>query len=180
MSESIRFQCRHCGEWHEGLPDMAFDAPTQYDQLVPAERQLAKKSDDICVIGEDFFIRATLPIRIIDSDEEFNFGCWVSLSKANFARYLDLFDATGGAWESPYFGWLCNRFPWYPDTLHLKTNVHLQPYPRRPWIELEPTDHPLAIHQRDGITRETLAEILRRTNIHPEVGTAFTLTGSFR
>jgi len=161
MLEPIRFQCRHCGQSHEGQPDLAFDAPHQYEQLTPEDRQLA-----VCVIGDDYFIRVTLPLQIIDSDEDFHFGCWVSLSKVNFARYLDLFEAADVTGEGPYFGWLCNRFPWYPDTLHLKTNVHLQPYPKRPWIELEPTDHPLAIHQREGITRETLTEIFA-ANEHP-------------
>jgi hypothetical protein len=138
---------------------MAFDSPIQYERLTPAERKRARKSDDICVIGEDFFIRATLPLPIIDSDDEFNVGVWVSLSKSNFARYVELFEATDVVREGPYFGWLCNRLPWYPDTLLLKTNVHVCPYPQRPWIELEPTDHPLAIHHREGITRDTLAEI---------------------
>jgi hypothetical protein len=145
---------------------MAFEAPIQYEQLDPTERQAARKSEDVCVIGDDFFIRATLPLPIVGSSEEFNFGVWVSLSKTNFARYVDLFNATDIAGEGPYFGWLCNRMPWYPDSLLLKTNVHLRPYPKRPWIELEPTDHPLAIHQREGITRETLAEIFA-ANEHP-------------
>lgn len=166
MSEPFRFHCKKCGQLHEGLPDLAFSAPTQYEEMTPAERERVRKSDDVCVIGEDFFIRSTLPLRIIDSDDEFHFGVWVSLSKANFARYLDLFEATDVAGEGPYFGWLCNRFPWYADTLSLKANVHLRPYPTRPWIELEPTDHPLAIHQRDGITAETLAEIFA-ANEHP-------------
>jgi hypothetical protein len=36
--------------------------------------------------------------------------------------------------------------------LSLKTMVHTQPVGVRPSIELEPTDHPLAIEQREGIT----------------------------
>ena len=166
MPESIRFQCKTCDEWHEGLPDLAFDAPYQYEQLPPAERELARKTDDVCAIGEDFFIRVTLPLKIVGWEDEFNFGAWVSLSEKNFRRYLELFESTEIKGEGPYFGWLCNRFPWYPDTLSLKTNVHLRPYPDRPWIELEPTDHPLAVHQREGITQETLAEIFT-ANEHP-------------
>lgn len=148
------------------MPDLAFDAPYRYEQLSPAEREQVRKTDDLCVIGEDFFIRATLPLKILGSEEEFNFGAWVSLSKNNFRRYVELFESTEVEGAGPYFGWLCNRFPWYPDTLHLKTNVHLRPYPARPWIELEPTDHLLATHQRDGITHETLAEIFA-ANEHP-------------
>ncbi|TCI65203.1 hypothetical protein EVJ21_00995 [Exiguobacterium sp. SH0S2] len=31
----------------------------------------------------------------------------------------------------------------------------------RPFIELEPTDHPLAAEQREGITRERIEELAR-------------------
>lgn len=34
--------------------------------------------------------------------------------------------------------------------------------PGRPTIELEPTDHPLAIEQRHGIPSELIAEIAER------------------
>ena len=59
-------------------------------------------------------------------------------------RYLD----------GPYFGWFATRLGQWPETLQLKTHVHLRPPPLRPVIELEPTDHPLAIAQREGISRE--------------------------
>lgn len=41
----------------------------------------------------------------------------------------------------------------------MKTMVHLRDNGIRPFIELEPTDHPLAVEQREGITVERLAEI---------------------
>ena len=50
----------------------------------------------------------------------------------------------------------------YPDTLNLKTRVHLRDDGVRPSIELEPTEHPLAIEQRDGITAERVAELYAR------------------
>jgi hypothetical protein len=37
--------------------------------------------------------------------------------------------------------------------------VHTQPIGSRPLIELEPTDHPLAIEQRQGITLARVQEI---------------------
>jgi hypothetical protein len=49
--------------------------------------------------------------------------------------------------------------PGYPDTLHLKTMVHTREPGRRPFIELDPTDHPLAVEQREGITWERVQEI---------------------
>ena len=46
--------------------------------------------------------------------------------------------------------WL--RLPCYPDTVNLKTNVHTRAVGERPFIDVEPTDHPLAVEQRNGIT----------------------------
>ena len=49
--------------------------------------------------------------------------------------------------------------PDYPDTLNLKTMVYLRNDGVRPSIELEPTDHPLAVEQREGISMTRVAEI---------------------
>jgi hypothetical protein len=58
------------------------------------------------------------------------------------------------------FGWLATAIAGYrPSTLGLKTNVHTQPVGERPLVELEPTDHPLAVQQRDGISLARAQEI---------------------
>lgn len=62
--------------------------------------------------------------------------------------------------EKPYFGWLTTELPFYsPGTTNLKTNAHTRPVGQRPFIELEPTDHPLAVEQRTGITLDRVREI---------------------
>jgi hypothetical protein len=38
--------------------------------------------------------------------------------------------------------------------------VHLRDHGLRPYIELEPTEHPLAIEQQSGISAERVAELL--------------------
>ena len=48
----------------------------------------------------------------------------------------------------------------YPDTENLKTMVHPREPGLRPLIELEPTDHPLAVEQREGISQDRLAQIV--------------------
>ena len=52
-----------------------------------------------------------------------------------------------------------DRLKSYPDTLNMKCQVHPREGRQRPTIELEPTDHPLAIEQRDGITFDRLLTI---------------------
>lgn len=45
-------------------------------------------------------------------------------------------------------------------TENLKTRVHLRDNGVRPYIELEPTNHPLAVEQRPGIAVERVAEFM--------------------
>ena len=59
----------------------------------------------------------------------------------------------------PFFGWLSAELPLYPSTENLKARVHLRDNGVRPYVELEPTEHPLAIEQRNGITVDRVAEI---------------------
>ncbi|MEU5161251.1 DUF2199 domain-containing protein [Streptomyces sp. NPDC020875] len=83
-----------------------------------------------------------------------------SLSRESFSRTSDLWDRPGREAEKPYFGWLTTDLPVYPaTTLNLKTHVHTRPVGERPFVELEPTDHPLAIEQRTGISPERVREI---------------------
>ena len=53
----------------------------------------------------------------------------------------------------------CAPLPVYPNTLRLKTKVHTQAGNLRPLVELEPTAHPLAVEQRNGITMGRAREI---------------------
>ena len=57
----------------------------------------------------------------------------------------------------PFFGWLSTSIAFYlPDaTTRLKTKAHFQGNGCRPVVELEPSDHPLAVHQRDGVSLAT-------------------------
>ncbi|WP_329223341.1 DUF2199 domain-containing protein [Streptomyces microflavus] len=41
----------------------------------------------------------------------------------------------------------------------MKTNARTRPVGKRPLIELEPTNHPLAVEQRTGITQDRIREI---------------------
>lgn len=51
-------------------------------------------------------------------------------------------------------------------TLGVKTHVHTEPVGTRPHIVLEPTEHPLAVEQRTGITVERVQRIAEAI-LHP-------------
>lgn len=72
---------------------------------------------------------------------------------------MELWESDERKTEEPYFGWLSTSIPGYPDTVNLKTHVYTRDIGIRPYIELEPTDHPLSIEQREGITLERVAKM---------------------
>jgi hypothetical protein len=118
--------------------------------------------------GQHFFVRARIVLPVVDADEDFEWGVWVSLSEANFSRALQLWTDPRRMDEPPYFGWLSTELPGYePTTLNLKTNLHTQPVGVRATVELEPTDHPLAVEQRTGITLARVQDIAERV-LHPD------------
>jgi hypothetical protein len=97
----------------------------------------------------------------VDADASFEWTVWVSLSDANYARTKKVWSAKGRESEPPYFGWFGTILPaaLYPSTQNLKAHVITQPVGIRPLVELERTDHPLAVEQREGITLKRVEEI---------------------
>jgi hypothetical protein len=91
--------------------------------------------------------------------DRFVWGVWVTQSNESFRRVLELWDSPVIEDEPPKFGWLSNSIELYPETLNLKTNLHLRGAGKRPFVELEPTDHPLATEQRKGISIGRVEEI---------------------
>lgn len=156
------YRCRRCGQYHDELPlHYGFEAPAYWYAIPETERRRrCHLSSDRCVIdGEHFFIVGNLELPVIGSEGRFSWDVWVSLSDRNFARACKLWRRRGRESEPPYFGWLSSSVAGYPETLNLKAMVHTKAVGVRPRIELEPTDHPLAVEQREGITRERVREI---------------------
>ena len=164
------YRCSHCGREHPG-PILAYriPAPVYYDAIPEADRARRVRLDgERCTIdGEHHFVAANLELPIQGSEEKLTFTVWVSLSPANFERANELWTTPGRESEPPYFGWLSSQLPGFPDTVNLKTRVHTRPVGQRPWVELEPTDHPLAVAQREGITRDRVREFAEMAE-HPE------------
>jgi hypothetical protein len=108
-----------------------------------------------------------LEIPISGTDDVFGYGVWSSLSKKSFERLLELWDDPRRMEEPPYFGWLSNSIPGYPETLNLKVDVITRALDARPAIELHDADHPLVIEQRHGITMDRVREIAEQ-NMHAD------------
>jgi hypothetical protein len=173
MSEQ-GYRCHTCGQWHDALPlDVAFDAPRYWIEN-PESQPNGSLTSDTCVIDGNFFIRGNIYVPILDGTEPyFVWGVWTSLSERNFKRVLELWDSHEREHEPPYFGWLNSELSHYysVSTIALKTTVQTRSLELRPFVELEPTDHPLAIEQREGITMRRVHEIIdlvMKSNATPE------------
>jgi hypothetical protein len=156
------YLCRSCGKHHSELPlHYGFGAPISWYAIPDPEREKrCLLSSDQCIIDDShFFVVGNLELPVVDHPERFSWDVWVSLSAKNFARTCELWESPEREAEPPYFGWLNTAVPGYPDTTSLKTMVHTREVGRRPYVELEPTDHPLAVEQRSGITWERVQEI---------------------
>ncbi len=168
------FICHVCGRHHAELPmDFGADAPSAY-YAIPADELEARceLTADLCVIdANEFFIRGCLEIPVVDGSRPFVWGVWTSLSERSFTRLGEIWERPGRESEPPFFGWLCTSLPLYPETLLLKTQIHTRPVGQRPYVELEPTDHPLAVEQRSGITMDRVREIVGQL-MHGESGHA--------
>ena len=168
MTDQTSYLCRCCGQRHEGLPfSYGSPAPAYWsDDLATDEHSVL--GEEQCIIqGQHFFVRARLVVPVTDADTEFDWGVWVSLSQPNFQRMSELWTTPGREQEPSYFAWLSTEIPLYqPTTLNLKTRVHSQPVGTRPIAELEPTDHPLAVEQRTGISLSRVQQIAEEL-LHP-------------
>ncbi len=155
--------CGCCGKQYNTLPlDFGCQAPNNWFGIPEEERAArVRLTRDICIIdGKERYVRGCLEIPVHGLNDKFVYGVWVSVSEQSFRRIHELWDAHVRDDEPPIFGWLCNRIPIYPETNSLKTNLHLRNDGIRPAIELEPTDHPLAVEQRNGISLDRVQEII--------------------
>jgi hypothetical protein len=163
----VEATCSTCGKSHNiDETSLGADAPAQWRILSEAERLDSELTGEQCVIKADgktsFYIRACLDVPVKGESVSFTWGVWVSLSEDNFLEMSEHWHDPSRIGLGPYFGWLCTAIPEYRDTMYLKTNVYQREVGVRPRVELQPTDHPLAVHQREGIDRKELQAMVER------------------
>jgi hypothetical protein len=159
----MSYRCSICDEIHNDIPDLGSDRPDMWWGVPEEERdrRIVLTSDTCVIDDEECFIRGVIEIPVHDAPHPFGFGVWVSQKRENYLAYLESPDSAD---IGPFFGWLCTRINYYPEeTLYLKTMAHFRSGTLRPAILLEPTDHPLAIDQRNGITLEKAWEIVHHS-----------------
>lgn len=160
--KTFSFKCATCEEVHSGIPSLGSHAPIYYFSVPEAERaERIFLTEDTCVLdGSHFFVRGCLDFAVIGYEETFSFGAWMSLSEANFERFEALFHIDDRAENKPMGGWLSSRLYPFEGTEKLVARIHFRNHGIRPLIVLEPSSHPLAKCQREGMPVGLLGEIL--------------------
>ena len=163
--------CSKCGKTHEGTPGYSFKAPWPWYVTPEHLRIGCSLSEQYCnLFDEDFFIRGCIEIPILGRNDPLIWGVWVSQCRDDFEKLKSLENDPARAGHPPRVGRLCSRIPVYPDTLLLKARVHLRALGMSPYFELEPTNHPIAVEQRTGITEprlQEIAEAMEHRTYHP-------------
>ena len=158
----MSYRCPSCGQEHDDLPDLAADRPDIWWSVPEDERAgRIQLTTDKCILdNEHYFIRGVIEIPLVDDQGHWGIGVWVTQKRENFETYLANWDSDE---IGPFFGWLQTRIGCYsPDSRGLKTMAHFRSGGKRPAIILEPTDHPLAVDQRSGITLAKAWELVHQ------------------
>ena len=157
--------------------DLAAQAPDPWPHARDHEPTAALRRDgdflsrDFCVLGgEDFFIRSVIEIPVHGLEENWGWGCWNSLSRANFDLYVDRFEDGFGDDRPSWFGWLANSLRIYSeDPTPIAVSVFPQSGGQRPRLLVQDEAHPLGRAQREGISPSDLLELLRAYGHGPTV-----------
>ncbi|HEY6235115.1 MAG TPA: DUF2199 domain-containing protein [Candidatus Elarobacter sp.] len=150
------YLCDACGEHHDGIPlgyRLDFADGGYEPDAVRVERD-----GELIAAGDDRFILANIELPVAGaSTDTFVWTCWMSLSHQSYERIRASWDDPGREHQEPAFSYVANALPTYePTTLELKANVHSRRVGLRPWVELQPTEHALAVEQREGIRRDRI------------------------
>ncbi len=144
----------------------ARDEPDAWRTVDGIESQGVRGTDTCVIDGRCFYVRGRILVPIIGLPEPLIWGLWVEVSQDSFKRFGELWDVALREHEPPMPGQLANDIPVYPRTIGLPCRLVLKNARRRPSIEIEAGDHPLAIEQYRGITLDRIEEIASQVLQH--------------
>ena len=150
----MTWTCPICHAAHDELP-LCFGIEAPWRALVPEAEftQRVELNKDLCMVDERvFFVRGHIEIPIHDSPDVLSFSVWSSLSERSFAHLHERWDEPDRGNDPPYFGWLSSPIHVYPSTIHLKLSVQSRSPGFTPLFTVEPSEHPLAVDQQQGIS----------------------------
>lgn len=161
----MAWRCAICGRTHDEQP-LVFGAEAPWRFFVP-EAEFAGRvelHDSLCIIdAQQFYVRGHILLPIHGTSDHLIWSVWCSISEASFTRSRLNWSNPERDQAPPYFGWLCTELPSYePTTWHLKTMLYEREPGVVPLVHLEPTEHPLAVAQREGVSMDQVQAIVHQ------------------
>ena len=164
--QSGHWRCDRCDVEHVWPFDLAAHAPDPWRGDDAYQHNGALRydgdflSEDFCVLdGKYFMVRAVLQIPVRGVSGGFGFGCWSTLSRENFDKYIECFDSGGYSAGELWSGWLCNQLADFVGPEPLAVWVQPRPDRQRPFVWVMDDAHPLALAQEEGITADRVLEL---------------------
>jgi hypothetical protein len=163
----FRFKCALCDDIHEGLPDITYEMPDVCFALgvrKRAERMLL--TSDFCVLdGAQYYLRCVMEAPVSNLSQKFGWGVWCRVEWRLFKLGWDRFNENDNSDVAPFRGILANRLACYPDTDGLPCRIALQDGGLRPLVTVTQGDHPLTVHQQQGMTLEEAITHARKIGV---------------
>lgn len=161
----MSWRCTTCGGTHDDIPlSFAADFPDNYANLSEADRERrAIIGSDQCIIDEQqCYIRGCLEIPVQGCDDVFLWGLWALVNPETYTQISESWEEDGRDHDhGPYKGRLGNSLKSYAvETFNLKLTIKLRPVGERPLLFIDAPDHPLAIAQQIGMTREQVNDLV--------------------
>jgi hypothetical protein len=147
-----------CGGGHSLPEALSAALPECCAEVAPHERERrVVLGDEMCKLDEArLFVRGNIELPLAEANHAFVWTVWVELERKPFKRALALWMRDARTREPPYPGRLATNVPLYePPTLGLPVEVISMPVGVRFSVRVI-ADHPLAIEQREGASRERL------------------------
>jgi hypothetical protein len=157
----FRYKCASCDQIHEGLPDITFEMPDMcHDVDVKARAETVLLTSDFCIMeGRHYFIRCVMEAPVHGFSQRFGWGVWCKVDWKSYKLCWDRFEDSDNDGIAPLKGTLANNLRHYPDTLGRSCTIQLQNDRMRPLAMLDNAEHPLAIHQIEGMSlQEAIAQ----------------------
>ena len=82
------------------------------------------------------------------------------MSSEHFTLFEQVYNDEIRDYHEPMFAWFSSWiWPFYEGAENIKSRIHLRNHGNRPFVELEPIDHPLAIAQYEGVEPSEIIRI---------------------
>lgn len=142
------------------LIGLSFDLPDAIQELSEQERvaRCVIREKLSCVLDDArYFIAGTLPILVQGRTELFKIGTWAEVDAASFNGLLH---QARQPTDAGYSGTIANELSPEPGSNGLKVSIRVSSVNELPEFYLDPTEHPLAQDQADGITPQRASAYL--------------------